>query len=144
MGSSQSSQKAPLPPCKGGQEAAKEGSSDACPVPPEHRQPVYNVYNQRIDGSMNPKNNMPAVANQELAPGQRQLLSTTREQSSIPKGGTDATWLYPSPQMFYNGAQSSCEAFCLPPDPVLSAMRQAQGSANRSLKLLAPPSGWAA
>lgn len=25
-----------------------------------------------------------------------------RVKSNIPKGGTDDTWLYPSPQMFYN------------------------------------------
>ena len=37
------------------------------------------------------------------SPGQRKLLSTDRINSNIPKGGTDSTWLYPSPQMFYNG-----------------------------------------
>jgi hypothetical protein len=56
---------------------------------------VYNVYNQVID----PKNQMPANANQQPAPDQREVLSTQREQSTIPKGGTDSTWLYPSPQM---------------------------------------------
>ena len=92
------------------------GAGDACPIPPEHRQrPVYNVYNQRIDDKaaglqqsysaiLDPKNNMPAVANQQPAPGQRDVLSTHRQRSNIPKGGTDTTWLYPSPQMFYNGA----------------------------------------
>jgi Cytochrome c/c1 heme lyase len=77
---------------------------------------VYNVYNQRIDeaepsklstsyaAAMDPKNNMPTVANQRPAPGQRAPLSTNRQPSTIPKGGTDSTWLYPSPQMFYNGA----------------------------------------
>ena len=58
----------------------------------------YNVYNQRID----PRNNMPLAANQAPFPGQKALLSTERIQSNIPKGGTDSTWVYPSPQMFYN------------------------------------------
>ena len=29
-------------------------------------------------------------------------LSTDRQSSSIPKDGTDGTWLYPSEQMFWN------------------------------------------
>ncbi|KAI8101898.1 hypothetical protein M9434_006960 [Picochlorum sp. BPE23] len=75
----------------------------------------YNVYNQVIqeksqeDGTtrkredlLDPRNNMPLQANQEPCPGQKELLSTDRIQSNIPKGGTDTTWLYPSPQMFYN------------------------------------------
>ena len=96
----------------------QQGASSSCPVPEEERRPVYNVYNQRIDqpdpaklstsyAALDPKNNMPAMANQLPAPGQRELLSTTREASTIPKGGTHATWLYPSPQMFYNGALPS-------------------------------------
>lgn len=61
--------------------------------------PVYNVYAEVID----PKNMMPANPNQKPAPGQKAELSTARQESSIPKGGTEAsTWLYPSPQMFYN------------------------------------------
>nr|DBA44794.1 TPA_exp: holocytochrome c synthase [Spirotaenia minuta] len=51
---------------------------------------------------MNPLNNMPLEANQRPAPGQRVPLSTEREKSSIPKGGTEDKWVYPSPQMFYN------------------------------------------
>lgn len=59
----------------------------------------FNVYSQKID----PTNNMPATANQQMAPGQREALSVQRVQSQIPKGGTeDGTWLYPSPQMFWN------------------------------------------
>jgi len=59
---------------------------------------VYNVYAQPID----PTNMMPAVANQKPAPGQRVALPTERVKSNIPKGGTEETWLYPSPQMFWN------------------------------------------
>eukprot|EP00595_Chromulina_sp_UTEXLB2642_P003461 CAMPEP_0196763714 /NCGR_PEP_ID=MMETSP1095-20130614/4591_1 /TAXON_ID=96789 ORGANISM="Chromulina nebulosa, Strain UTEXLB2642" /NCGR_SAMPLE_ID=MMETSP1095 /ASSEMBLY_ACC=CAM_ASM_000446 /LENGTH=133 /DNA_ID=CAMNT_0042117483 /DNA_START=246 /DNA_END=644 /DNA_ORIENTATION=+ len=46
---------------------------------------------------------MPSVANQLKAPGQKIPLSTERVPSQIPKGGTDNdTWVYPSPQMFWN------------------------------------------
>lgn len=74
----------------------------------------YNVYNQRIDSSsssatatgqqyvLDPRNNMPVAANQAPFPGQKALLSTDRVESNIPKGGTDGTWVYPSPQMFFN------------------------------------------
>jgi cytochrome c heme-lyase len=59
----------------------------------------FNVYGQKID----PRNNMPSVANQQPAPGQPTPLSTERVKSNIPKGGTaDETWTYPSPQMFWN------------------------------------------
>ena len=59
--------------------------------------PIYNVYGQVID----PANKMPPP-NQEPTPGQAIPLSKERVQSTIPKGGTDTTWLYPSPQMFWN------------------------------------------
>lgn len=46
---------------------------------------------------------MPAQANQTRADSQTIDLSTNRVPSSIPKAGTDKdTWLYPSPQMFWN------------------------------------------
>lgn len=53
------------------------------------------MYNQKID----PTNQMPAVANQQPSANQAVVLPVERESSSIPKGGTDSTWLYPSPQM---------------------------------------------
>jgi len=52
-------------------------SGGGCPV--KHQE--YNVYSQPID----PKNNMPRVANQLPAPGQTKELSTERVVSSIPK-----------------------------------------------------------
>jgi cytochrome c heme-lyase len=78
------------------------------------------VYGQRIDlpqapgpadplaalrgtDVLDPKNNMPLAPNQQPCPGQRRLLSTERIESNIPKGGTSETWVYPSPQMFFNG-----------------------------------------
>ena len=45
---------------------------------------------------------MPLEPNQQPCPGQKKLLSTDRVTSNIPKGGTEATWVYPSPQMFFN------------------------------------------
>jgi cytochrome c heme-lyase len=72
---------------------------------------VYNVYNQRIDGQqqqpaqpdmLDSTNNMPREPNQRPWAGQQAPLSTQRVVSSIPKGGTADSWLYPSPQMFFN------------------------------------------
>lgn len=74
------------------------GSAPAASSESKSRGTVYNVYAQPID----PKNQMPATANQQPSPGQAKPLSTERVQSSIPKGGTESTWLYPSPQMFWN------------------------------------------
>ena len=71
---------------------AAEASS--CPVPESVR---------GYGGKLDPRNNMPVEPNQMPAPGQLKALSTSRLQSNIPKGGTDSTWVYPSPQMFFNG-----------------------------------------
>ena len=124
-----------VPPaeCPAVPNATSEPSS--CPVPEKYRnQAVYNVYNQRIDSSngsqtsdplavlrgtdiIDPRNNMPLEANQQPCPGQRKPLPTDRMQSNIPKGGTNSTWLYPSPQMFFNGkrrmATNPCCRGCL-------------------------------
>jgi cytochrome c heme-lyase len=64
---------------------------------------AYNVYNQPLD----PSNQMPVTPNQLPWPGQHKPLSTERAVSTIPKGGTAgrATWVFPSPQMFYNALQ---------------------------------------
>nr|DBA44793.1 TPA_exp: holocytochrome c synthase [Selaginella uncinata] len=91
---------------------------------------VYDVYSRRIDEQakaeeeawkvprflysssilgmspasmgINPANRMPKVANQQPAPGQKEPLATSRQVSTIPKAGTEGTWLYPSQQMFFN------------------------------------------
>lgn len=77
----------------------QEPPGGGCPVKAGgNKSQAYNVYSQPID----PTNQMPAVANQLPAPGQTEKLSTERVQSTIPKGGTEGTWTYPSPQMFYN------------------------------------------
>lgn len=99
---------------------ATDGGAAACPVKGSEGQiskylhpHKYNVYSQRVGGSaagpgpvggggaMDPSNNMPSNPNQQPAPGQRKDLSTERVRSSIPKGGEENTWTYPSPQMFW-------------------------------------------
>ena len=75
--------------------------SSGCPIEGKdtYRHPhVYNVYSQRID----PTNHMPSNPNQKPHRDQNVPLSTHRVNSSIPKGGVDSTWTYPSPQMFFN------------------------------------------
>nr|DBA44782.1 TPA_exp: holocytochrome c synthase [Nothoceros vincentianus] len=64
--------------------------------------PSFLYYGSDGPEEINPANRMPKYANQAPAPGQREALSKYRQTSSIPKGGTEETWVYPSPQMFYN------------------------------------------
>uniref|UniRef100_A0AAV1SZR5 Holocytochrome c-type synthase n=1 Tax=Peronospora matthiolae TaxID=2874970 RepID=A0AAV1SZR5_9STRA len=74
--------------------------ASGCPVGSEKKEDheVYNVYGQRID----PSNMIPHNPNQEPNEEQRYPLPQDRVQSTIPKGGAEGTWLYPSEQMFYN------------------------------------------
>jgi len=51
--------------------------------------------------SVDPRNMMPPP-NQRPAPDQPFPLPIDRQKSSIPKHGTEETWLYPSQQMFFN------------------------------------------
>lgn len=109
---------------QGGSFAASSSSSSSSNSP--YKNPnVYNVYGEKINGPaaaaggggggggnplaaltnrevLDPRNNMPVEANQMPCPGQRRPLPTDRVQSNIPKGGTDSTWLFPSPQMVFN------------------------------------------
>nr|DBA44790.1 TPA_exp: holocytochrome c synthase [Pseudolycopodiella caroliniana] len=109
----------------------KENSEHGGTLKRKYKSPhVYDVYGRRIDreaqeqreGSVwkmpawlyygtlvapvaeeiNPANRMPKHANQQPAPCQKESLSTRRQTSTIPKGGTEENWLYPSPQMFFN------------------------------------------
>eukprot|EP01026_Neomeris_dumetosa_P027968 TRINITY_DN22686_c0_g1_i6.p1 TRINITY_DN22686_c0_g1~~TRINITY_DN22686_c0_g1_i6.p1 ORF type:complete len:281 (-),score=35.31 TRINITY_DN22686_c0_g1_i6:409-1251(-) len=83
-------------------------ASSECPLPEEVRNKDVNKQKLECPGNpdqefvVNPNNNMPLQPNQRPYPGQEHPLSLFREFSTIPKGGTDETWLYPSPQMFYN------------------------------------------
>jgi cytochrome c heme-lyase len=96
--------------------------SSGCPVKAESRaswnilrrggnnnnqqQQQYDVYSRPLP--MDPTNNMPIPNAQTTArnnlpsPDQQISLTTERVKSTIPKGGTNETWVYPSPQMFYN------------------------------------------
>lgn len=87
-------------PVKHTSSSATNSNSATSECPVKYKNPnVYNVYSQKID----PKNQMPLAANQQPAADQQTNLCKDRVSSSIPKGGTDAdTWLYPSPQMFWN------------------------------------------
>lgn len=117
---------ATAPPAGGG--TGGGGAFSSCPVKKEDRSGTvkylhphkYNVYSQRVDDGAetkqsNPKphgndssmegldlsNNMPVNPNQLPAAGQQVPLSTERVRSTIPKGGEETTWTYPSPQMFW-------------------------------------------
>lgn len=100
-------------------EQPEPASPQECPVKEYKNPAVYNVYGQRINDPnaptnvsplsslkntdvLDPRNNMPLEPNQLPCPGQRKPLSTERVASNIPKGGTDGTWLFPSPQMVFN------------------------------------------
>ena len=119
-------------PCPVAPDGGPLASTSSSPSSSSSSGPVYNVYNQRIDtaanaatankdkekekeaaggtksslwnfgGWINTKNNMPLEPNQQPSAGQRKAISTERQDSTIPKGGTNSTWKYPSPQMFFN------------------------------------------
>ncbi|XP_051983950.1 holocytochrome c-type synthase [Xyrauchen texanus] len=50
---------------------------------------------------INPANMMPPP-NQQPSPGQPFILSVAREESTIPRAGSEQKWVYPSEQMFWN------------------------------------------
>jgi len=56
---------------------------------------------QADNKDIDPRNMMPPP-NQRPSPDQPFPLPTDRVKSSIPKSGTEETWLYPSEQMFWN------------------------------------------
>ncbi|GAB1605430.1 cytochrome c-type heme lyase-like [Argonauta hians] len=72
-------------------------NSDA-PVPPT---PSECPMNQSGGETIDPTNMMPPP-NQRPAADQPFPLPLNREVSTIPKAGTDETWVYPSQQMFWN------------------------------------------
>ncbi|KAK6054746.1 cytochrome c/c1 heme lyase [Cooperia oncophora] len=72
----------------GGDQGECPKSGGGCPV--------------NADGGVNPLNNELEHPNQKPAPDQPFPLPLKREKSTIPKAGTNDTWTYPSPQMFWN------------------------------------------
>mmetsp|Transcript_15702 Transcript_15702/g.34010 ORF Transcript_15702/g.34010 Transcript_15702/m.34010 type:complete len:635 (+) Transcript_15702:66-1970(+) len=85
-----------------------DNSNSACPVKSgsSSTQQQYDVYSRPLP--MDPTNNMPITNPTTLArnslpsPNQNVALPTERVSSTIPKGNSETTWTYPSPQMFYN------------------------------------------
>jgi len=73
-------------------------SQNAIPTFPPSECPMNNTEGSSL---LDPANMMPP-ANQQPSPGQPFSLNTERETSSIPRGGTDTNWQYPSEQMFWN------------------------------------------
>jgi cytochrome c heme-lyase len=84
----------------GKKSSVADAMAGGCPVVKDGREEkeVYNVYGKRID----PTNMMPYNPNQDPRDEQRYPLPQARVQSTIPKGGTEGTWVYPSEQMFFN------------------------------------------
>ncbi|OTB09658.1 hypothetical protein M426DRAFT_50840 [Hypoxylon sp. CI-4A] len=82
----------------------------ACPVPHESRgyaKEPRKEYKKESDSQstfskLNPLNYMFRDLSQAPAPNQSQVLPTSREPSTIPRGDGDGNWEYPSPQQMYN------------------------------------------
>lgn len=74
---------------------------------PTHQDQAYNFVECPMraaaitKGDIDPANMMPPP-NQTPAPGQPFELSIKREESTIPRHGTEKNWVYPSEQMFWN------------------------------------------
>ncbi|XP_011789162.1 PREDICTED: cytochrome c-type heme lyase-like [Colobus angolensis palliatus] len=75
---------------------------------PAHQERAYEYMECPIRGTaaenkenLDPSNLMPPP-NQTPAPDQPFVLSTVREESSIPRADSEKKWVYPSEQMFWN------------------------------------------
>ena len=79
--------------------AKTPAASSGCPV---MKRSDGCASDELADTPLNPLNRMPATPAQQRAEGQSAALPTDRVQSTIPKGDGEDTWVYPSPQMFYN------------------------------------------
>ncbi|KAI5099167.1 holocytochrome c synthetase a, partial [Silurus meridionalis] len=63
--------------------------------------PVTGARGSKQTADLDPANMMPPP-NQNPSPGQPFPLSVAREESHIPRSGSDQNWVYPSEQMFWN------------------------------------------
>ncbi|CAP23667.1 Protein CBR-CCHL-1 [Caenorhabditis briggsae] len=91
---------------------AAAGAGSECPLTPEQRAAASagdgcgsagGCPAGADKGTINPLNNELEHPNQKPAPDQPFPLPTNRVKSTIPKAGTEKdTWVYPSPQMFWN------------------------------------------
>ncbi|XP_026870928.2 cytochrome c-type heme lyase [Electrophorus electricus] len=86
------------------------GTQATPPAGPVHQERAYEFVEcpmRAAEGStqrlsdIDPTNMMPPP-NQQPAPDQPFLLAVNREESKIPRTGTDQNWVYPSAQMFWN------------------------------------------
>ncbi|KAI0113319.1 cytochrome c/c1 heme-lyase [Daldinia grandis] len=78
-------------------------SPSGCPVPHESRGDwKQDRDSQSSFSKLNPLNYMFRDLSQAPAPDQTQVLPTSREPSTIPRGDGDGNWEYPSPQQMYN------------------------------------------
>ncbi|KAL3771927.1 hypothetical protein ACHAWU_009350 [Discostella pseudostelligera] len=101
------SQHPPIPSSYGA--TTSNESSAPTPAAPTTSSVKYDVYSRPIisSTSIDPSNNMPSSTDtRNILPSSSQTvpLDTTRIASTIPRGGgkEGETWVYPSPQMFYN------------------------------------------
>ncbi|XP_062338403.1 holocytochrome c-type synthase-like [Osmerus eperlanus] len=79
-------------------------------APPAHQERAYEFVECPMKAAnrdkfkvsdIDPSNMMPPP-NQQPAPGQPFSLSVNREESQIPRAGSEQNWVYPSEQMFWN------------------------------------------
>uniref|UniRef100_A0A6S8EJ40 Holocytochrome c-type synthase n=1 Tax=Aplanochytrium stocchinoi TaxID=215587 RepID=A0A6S8EJ40_9STRA len=85
-----------------GSSQTKQRSAETCQPQKLSGCPV--IHKKAEEEVTDPKNQMPAIPNQNLSKYQEGKLSTDRVQSTIlkPSTSSEETWSYPSPQMFYN------------------------------------------
>ncbi|XP_075920973.1 holocytochrome c-type synthase [Petromyzon marinus] len=77
-------------------------SAAAAPRGPAHQEGAYRFVGTQVDGDAVDPSNMMPPPNQLPAPDQPFPLPTQREESSIPRAGSNSNWVYPSEQMFWN------------------------------------------
>ncbi|XP_053326367.1 holocytochrome c-type synthase [Spea bombifrons] len=90
--------------CPMKKEAPPNPESQSCSGP-AHQERAYEYVacpmKSHAKDEIDPSNMMPPP-NQTPAPDQPFPLSLSREESTIPRSGTDKKWVYPSEQMFWN------------------------------------------
>ncbi|UJO19840.1 Holocytochrome-c synthase [Fulvia fulva] len=80
---------------------AQSERPSACPV--KHDAPKSSSASPSYISKLNPLNYMPqSISNKREASEQNINLPLDREASTIPRGGGQGTWEYPSPQQMYN------------------------------------------
>ncbi|XP_078741657.1 holocytochrome c-type synthase [Lampetra fluviatilis] len=96
---SQSASTTPVAPPSGCPMSQSAGS--VAQPGPAHQDGAYSFVGTQLVDGVDPSNMMPPP-NQLPAPDQPFPLPTLREESTIPRAGSSANWVYPSEQMFWN------------------------------------------